>query len=582
MDAKYVIIVLFFVFDTVKSQVVKETSIVICENFQKVIKCPGKQIKINYAFFGRANEVACTNSTSNSDSCTTSGVFAKVLSMCYGKESCELTAKTSVFGDQCHKTSKYLQVDYQCETIPRSLIICGGYKHSLRCPRQQIEIVRAFYGRSNAVTCSDGHSQSVSCSAKGVKQGIEGVCQGKESCDVTADANIFGDPCAGTSKYLSIDYKCIDLPGEKVLICEGFTKNIRCQDDQQLYIHHAFYGRSNSVTCSDSRAQQISCSMPDVFVAISHWCNGERECTLAASNRTFGDPCPQTSKYLSLQYSCQDHKNSCTPSRCKHGGKCINNDKSSTCACKTGFSGSFCQTDINECDSSPCMHGGRCIDGIGSYSCTCLPGFTGVRCEKDDTNACTASRCQHGGTCINHGTRYLCVCRTGFTGNVCQTDINECEFNPCMHGGSCKDGIGSYSCICTAGFTGVRCQKGIPGIGHGITNNNVNAIKNLRKEFDKGGKRITLCQGSKKTFGCPNSTRILITDAKYGRATTHICPDTPRKASSCETDITKEMANISNNQQTCDGEVFQQQWSAAANNACPGTIPYVTLTYVCK
>ncbi|XP_071164441.1 rhamnose-binding lectin-like isoform X5 [Mytilus edulis] len=544
MDAKYVIIVLFFVFDTVKSQVVKETSIVICENFQKVIKCPGKQIKINYAFFGRANEVACTNSTSNSDSCTTSGVFAKVLSMCYGKESCELTAKTSVFGDQCHKTSKYLQVDYQCETIPRSLIICGGYKHSLRCPRQQIEIVRAFYGRSNAVTCSDGHSQSVSCSAKGVKQGIEGVCQGKESCDVTADANIFGDPCAGTSKYLSIDYKCIDLPGEKVLICEGFTKNIRCQDDQQLYIHHAFYGRSNSVTCSDSRAQQISCSMPDVFVAISHWCNGERECTLAASNRTFGDPCPQTSKYLSLQYSCQDHKNSCTPSRCKHGGKCINNDKSSTCACKTGFSGSFCQTDINECDSSPCMHGGRCIDGIGSYSCTCLPGFTGVRCEKDDTNACTASRCQHGGTCINHGTRYLCVCRTGFTGNVCQT--------------------------------------GIPGIGHGITNNNVNAIKNLRKEFDKGGKRITLCQGSKKTFGCPNSTRILITDAKYGRATTHICPDTPRKASSCETDITKEMANISNNQQTCDGEVFQQQWSAAANNACPGTIPYVTLTYVCK
>lgn len=99
---------------------------------------------------------------------------------------------------------------------------------------------------------------------------------------------------------------CItDLPGERVLICEGFTKNIRCQDDQHLYIHRAFYGRSNSVTCSDSRAQQISCSMPDVFVAISHWCNGERECTLAASNRTFGDPCPQTSKYLSLQYSCQ-------------------------------------------------------------------------------------------------------------------------------------------------------------------------------------------------------------------------------------------------------------------------------------
>ncbi|XP_063427411.1 neurogenic locus notch homolog protein 1-like [Mytilus trossulus] len=546
MDAKYVIIVLFIVFDIVTTQVVKETSIIVCENFQKVIKCPGKQIKINYAFFGRANEVACSNSTSNSASCTTNGVFAKVLSICYGKESCELTAKTSVFGDQCHKTSKYLQVDYQCEAIPKSLIICGGYKHSLRCPRQQIEIVRAFYGRSNAVICSDGHSQSVSCSAKGVKQNLEGVCQGKDSCDVTADANIFGDPCSGTSKYLSVDYKCIDLPVEEVLICEGFTKNIRCQDGQHLYIHRAFYGRSNSVTCSDSRAQQISCSMPDVFSAISHWCNGERECTLAASNRTFGDPCPQTSKYLSLQYSCQDDKNmknACTPSKCKHGGTCINDAKSSRCACKTGYTGSFCQTDINECEPSPCMHGGRCIDGVGSYSCTCLPGFTGVRCEKD---------------------------------------VNECECSPCMNGGTCIDGINSYSCRCTSDFTGVRCEKGSPGIGHGISNNNINAIKNLRKEVDKGGKRITLCQGSKKIFGCPNSTRISITDAKYGRTTTHTCPDTPRKASSCETDITKEMANISNNQQTCNGEVFQQQWSAAANNACLGTIPYVTLTYVCK
>ncbi|VDH98630.1 Hypothetical predicted protein, partial [Mytilus galloprovincialis] len=160
--------------------------------------------------------------------------------------------------------------------------------------------------------------------------------------------------------------------------------------------------------------------------------------------------------------------------------------------------------------------------------------------------------------------------------------IDDCEVTPCLNGGTCIDGINSYSCRCSADFTGVRCEKGIPGVGHGILNNDVNAIKDLRKTFDKGGKKITLCQGSKKTFGCPNSTHILITDAKYGRSITHTCPDTPRKSSSCETDITKEMANISNNQQTCNGEVFQQQWSAAANNACPGTIPYVTLTYVCK
>ncbi|XP_052105160.1 neurogenic locus notch homolog protein 1-like [Mytilus californianus] len=444
--------------------------------------------------------------------------------MCYGKETCELTAKTSIFGDQCPKTSKYLQIDYQCEAIPRNLVICEGYKHSLRCPHQQIEIVSAYFGRSNTVTCSDGHNQSISCSAKGAKRDLEGVCQGKESCDVTADANIFGDPCAGTSKYLSIDYKCTD------------------------------------------------------------------------------------------------DRNSCTASRCQHGGTCLNHGKSSTCACTTGFTGSFCQTDINECELSPCMHGGRCIDGIGSYSCTCIPGFTGVRCEKDDTNPCTASRCQHGGSCINHGTSSTCSCTTGFTGSFCQTEINECEFNPCMHGGRCIDGIGSYRCMCKAGFTGVRCEKdvndcecspcmnggtcidgidsyscrckadftgvrcekGIPGIGLGISNNDVNAIKDLRKEFDKGGKRVTLCQGSKKTFGCPNSTRILITDAKYGRTTTYACPDTPRKASSCETDISKEMANICDNQPTCNGRVFQQQLSAAANNPCLGTVPYVTLTYVCK
>jgi hypothetical protein len=35
--------------------------------------------------------------------------------VCFNKDKCEVEAKTSIFGDACPETSKYLSIKYQCQ-----------------------------------------------------------------------------------------------------------------------------------------------------------------------------------------------------------------------------------------------------------------------------------------------------------------------------------------------------------------------------------------------------------------------------------------------------------------------------------
>merc|ERR1719219_1753153 len=37
---------------------------------------------------------------------------------------------------------------------------------------------------------------------------INARCDGKPSCRIPVDSNIFGDPCPGTNKYVEVHYTC--------------------------------------------------------------------------------------------------------------------------------------------------------------------------------------------------------------------------------------------------------------------------------------------------------------------------------------------------------------------------------------
>ena len=62
----------------------------------------------------------------------------------------------------------------------------------------------------------------------------------KEKCSLVASTSMFGEPCPGTSKYLSVAYKCV-AKGELfvtpkfLLILEQFHKNFEAQIWSDLF-----------------------------------------------------------------------------------------------------------------------------------------------------------------------------------------------------------------------------------------------------------------------------------------------------------------------------------------------------------
>ncbi len=72
-----------------------------------------------------------------------------------------------------------------------------------------VEINSAVYGRSDKMTCPHTAMSNTDCAASSSMDIVVGKCEGQESCSVFAANSIFGDPCGGTYKYLTVNYVCI-------------------------------------------------------------------------------------------------------------------------------------------------------------------------------------------------------------------------------------------------------------------------------------------------------------------------------------------------------------------------------------
>ena len=44
--------------------------------------------------------------------------------------------------------------------------------------------------------------------------------------------------------------------------------------------------------------------------------------------------------------------------------------------------------DINECSSIPCVNGATCTDAVDWYTCACVSGYTGTYCETGNSLGC--------------------------------------------------------------------------------------------------------------------------------------------------------------------------------------------------
>ena len=87
---------------------------------------------------------------------------------------------------------------------------CEWQSLTLRCGRGRvIRVLYAIYGRRNRHVCAKNKSiKTTNCRARNSKKIAAKTCNGKRTCRLKATNGVFGDPCKGTFKYLSVNYRC--------------------------------------------------------------------------------------------------------------------------------------------------------------------------------------------------------------------------------------------------------------------------------------------------------------------------------------------------------------------------------------
>uniref|UniRef100_A0A667Z5B5 SUEL-type lectin domain-containing protein n=1 Tax=Myripristis murdjan TaxID=586833 RepID=A0A667Z5B5_9TELE len=197
---------------------------------------------------------------------------------------------------------------------PEKVTTCDGNEasvHRLSCDVTVISVESTLYGRSDSETCSTGRPaeqlSNTECSLQGTLEILKSryTCNGKRVCELNANVFQSSDPCPGTHKYLETTFTC--LPAFHIIACEHSAAHLDCDVGQVITIHGGDYGRHDQTTCSykrpASQLENVYCSRPTNNITES--CNGQKSCTIYASNSVFGDPCVGTYKYLELAYTCE-------------------------------------------------------------------------------------------------------------------------------------------------------------------------------------------------------------------------------------------------------------------------------------
>jgi mannan endo-1,4-beta-mannosidase len=137
-----------------------------------------------------------------------------VSSACVGKASCEVDASNAGFGDPCVGTVKRLSVQATCSGAAQTGTCASGAENdaiTLSCPAGQVvtSISFASYGTPSG-TC--GAFVAGSCQSSSSAAVVSNACVGKGSCTLSASNSLFGDPCVGTVKRLSVQATCGSAP----------------------------------------------------------------------------------------------------------------------------------------------------------------------------------------------------------------------------------------------------------------------------------------------------------------------------------------------------------------------------------
>ncbi|XP_043930303.1 protein jagged-2 [Protopterus annectens] len=287
-------------------------------------------------------------------------------------------------------------------------------------------------------------------------------------------------PCqnGGSCEDLVNGFHCRCLQGFSGPLCEfyvDFCKTNPCQNGAKCYNLEADYycacpEEYEGKNCSDHRDH---CRMTPCEVIDS--------CTIkVASNSTTdgvryisSNVCGPHGQCISLQGGnfscacnsgftgtyCHENINDCFGNPCKNGGTCIDKIDSFQCLCPDGWEGELCDINYDDCSPNPCHNKGKCLDLVNDFHCECENGWKGRTCHSREFQ-CDANTCSNGGTCYDIGDTFRCLCSQEWEGSTCSiAKSSSCRSNPCQNGGTCVGNRDGFTCICKDGWNGPICTQ---------------------------------------------------------------------------------------------------------------------------
>lgn len=174
--------------------------------------------------------------------------------------------------------------------------------------RTGIQITRAIYGKNCTLQRTFPYYHSIHQSI--APKQISHLCAGKQTCKFTVSTALLGDTARGCEKDFRLSYQCEkNSPRYQTsLLKEANGKSIiiDCHKKPGINIVSATYGNNCHIK---SRRPYLHFVPPgNASMALQKTCSGKMTCRFVANDLPLGDPAPNCSKDLKIDYFCAENK----------------------------------------------------------------------------------------------------------------------------------------------------------------------------------------------------------------------------------------------------------------------------------